>query len=130
MTKKYFEIGTENIFSDLGIPDAEEYLVKTNLAIAINDIIKQRKLNQKDAANLLGIDQPKVSALHKGKLQGFSLERLLNFLVILGRVIDIRVSPKRKTKKECNNITVSTTPTRQRKSSIVVSRAAVFAKKK
>lgn len=65
-----------NVFADLGLPNHEERVAKAELAIQINAIIKKRKLTQKEAAELLNIDQPKVPALHKGRLAGFSLERL------------------------------------------------------
>lgn len=68
-------------------------MLKAELARQISNIIKKRKLKQKDAANLLGIDQPKISALSCGKLSGFSVERLLRFLVILNYDIFITIKP-------------------------------------
>ena len=59
---------------------------------------EQRKLTQSQAAALLGVDQPKVSALKQGKLAGFSIERLLRFLLLLGRDIEIRVAVKPKSR--------------------------------
>jgi predicted XRE-type DNA-binding protein len=82
-----------NVFADLEIPDAEEYLLKAELARQISNIIKKKKLKQKDAADLLKVDQPKISALSCGKLSGFSLERLLRFLVILNQDINIIIKP-------------------------------------
>lgn len=87
-----------NVFADLGLPNAEEYLLKAELTRQINAIIKQRKLKQQAAAGLLGIDQPKVSALACGRLSGFSIERLLRFLVILNQDIDITIKPHVETK--------------------------------
>lgn len=86
--------GSDNIFADLGLPDAEDYLIKTKLALRIIEIIRERKLSQTKAAALLGIDQPKVSALVRGKLDGFSLERLFRFLNALGRDVEIIIRPK------------------------------------
>jgi len=100
--KKDYIISSGNIFADLGFPDAEEKLAKVNLAYQINTIIKQKKLTQVQAATLLDIDQPKISALSKGKLAGFSLERLFRFLTILGQDITIKVAPKAKSKQEAH----------------------------
>src|SRR6266498_877000 len=78
-----------NVFADLGLPDAEELLVKSNLAMKINKIIENRHLSQTQAAAILGIPQPKVSMIQHGKLRGFSLEKLCHFLTLLGRDVDI-----------------------------------------
>jgi predicted XRE-type DNA-binding protein len=86
--------GSDNIFADLGLPNSEERKAKTVLSIQIHDIIKKRHLTQTKAAELLGIDQPKVSALIRGRLTGFSMERLFSFLNALGRDIEIVVKPK------------------------------------
>ena len=83
--------GSGNVFADLGLPDAEELLVKATLAIEIERIIRQRKLTQRAAAALMGIDQPKVSHILRGRLQGYSTERLMGFLTALGRDIEIVV---------------------------------------
>jgi len=82
--KNDYIISTGNIFADLGFPDAEERMAKTNLALQINVLIKRKKFTQRQAAELLDIDQPKISVLSTGKLSGFSLERLFCFLTILG----------------------------------------------
>lgn len=82
-----------NVFADLGLPDAEECLLKAELARQISGIMKRKNLKQKDAADLLGIDQPKISALSCGKLTGFSIERLLRFFVILNHDIFITIKP-------------------------------------
>jgi len=97
--KKDYTVSTGNIFADLGFPDAEERMAKTNLAFQINVLIKRKKLTQKQAAELLDIDQPKISALSTGKLSGFSLERLFRFLTILGQNITINITPKARSKK-------------------------------
>lgn len=99
MKKKDLEKKTTNVFEDLGLQNPEERLVKAELAIQINFLIKQKGLNQKEAAEILETDQAKISALHKGKLAGFSLERLFRFLNILGQSISIKVSNKTKAKK-------------------------------
>jgi len=94
--------GSDNIFADLGLPNPEERMAKTILSIQIHDIIKKRHLTQAKAAELLGIDQPKVSALIRGKLSGFSMERLFYFLNALGRDIDIVVKPKPRSRQQAH----------------------------
>ena len=84
-----------NVFADLGLPDAEEALAKAEIASRICDIIAQRKLTQRKAAVVLRVDQPKVSALMRGHLEGFSSERLFRFLNALGRDVEIVIRPKR-----------------------------------
>jgi predicted XRE-type DNA-binding protein len=88
------EEGTGNVFADLGLPDAEEALAKAQLASAITDIIEERQLTQGAAARVLGTTQPKVSNLVRGRLEGFSLERLARFLNTLDRDVEIRVRPR------------------------------------
>jgi predicted XRE-type DNA-binding protein len=85
---------TGNVFADLGLPDAEEALAKAEIASQICDIIVRRRLTQSKAAAILGIDQPKVSALMRGRLEGFSSERLFRFLNALGRDVEIMIKPK------------------------------------
>jgi len=84
-----FEESSGNVFADLGLPNPEECLAKADFAIQINKLIKKRKLKQKEAAALLGLDQPKVSALSRGRLSGFSIERLFKLLAILNQDIEI-----------------------------------------
>ncbi|MGF1600896.1 MAG: helix-turn-helix domain-containing protein [Thermosynechococcaceae cyanobacterium] len=81
-----------NVFADLGLPDSDERLIKAELAHHISERIADRQLTQVQAAGLLGIDQPKISALVRGKLTGFSIERLFRFLNTLGSNIEIRVT--------------------------------------
>lgn len=86
--------GTKNVFADLGYPDAVERQTRVRLAQAINAVIARQKLTQAAAAELLGINQPKVSALANYKLAGFSVERLMGFLTALGQDIEIVVRGK------------------------------------
>jgi predicted XRE-type DNA-binding protein len=86
--------GSTNVFADLALPDSEELLAKAQLASAISDIIDGRRLTQAAAADLLGTTQPKVSNLVRGRLEGFSLERLARFLNSLDRDVEIRVKPR------------------------------------
>jgi predicted XRE-type DNA-binding protein len=86
--------GSGNVFADLGLDSPEEELTKAQLASHIRQIIKSRKLTQVAAANLMQIDQPKVSALLNGRLANFSSERLMRLLTSLGQDIEIRVKPR------------------------------------
>jgi predicted XRE-type DNA-binding protein len=88
-----FEKSSGNVFADLGLPNPEECLAKADLAIQINKLIKKSKLKQKEAAVLLGLDQPKISALGRGRLSGFSIERLFRLLSILNQDIEIIIKP-------------------------------------
>ncbi len=83
-----------NVFADLGLARPEERLAKASLALEIERIIRKRGLTQAQAGKLLGIDQPKVSALRHGKLSGFSVERLIRFLNALDRDVEIVVKAK------------------------------------
>ena len=83
-----------NVFADLNLPEADDLLAKAELAAKIVAEIQRRRLMQTEAAAILGIDQPKISALKQGKLSGFSIERLMRFLLLLGRDIEITVKGK------------------------------------
>src|SRR5258708_4185296 len=88
------EHGTANVFADLRYPDAEERQTKLRLAHAINTIVAERELTQSEAADLFGVNQPKVSALLHYKLDGFSVERLMLFLTALDRDVEISIRKK------------------------------------
>src|SRR3954465_14390328 len=94
-TEGAIEASRGNVFADLGLKNPEELLAKAELVQRIADIIAERKLTQVRAANLLGIDQPKVSALLRGKLDGFSTDRLFRFLNALGKDVEIVIRPAR-----------------------------------
>lgn len=83
-----------NVFEDLGLSEPADRLAKAELARKIAEIITKRHLNQTDAAKLLGVDQPKISSIMNGRLSGFSLERLIHFLNVLGCEIQIVVKQK------------------------------------
>jgi predicted XRE-type DNA-binding protein len=85
--------GTYNVLEDLGFADSEELTAKAILAKKINDILKSRHLTQAEAARLLGMSQPKISALRNYKLRGISLERLLQALTALGQNVEIVIRP-------------------------------------
>jgi predicted XRE-type DNA-binding protein len=79
----------------MGLPDADDLLAKANLALHIRRTIKARKLTQTQAAKLRGLDQPKVSLIINGRLDGFSTDRLIRFLNDLGCDVQISVSAPR-----------------------------------
>src|SRR5262249_19533179 len=92
MSKKMeIEESSGNIFADLGLPEPEERLAKADLAIRISEVIRARHLTQTRAARILKIDQPKISRLLRGQLSGFSAEKLMHFLTLLGRDVEITV---------------------------------------
>ena len=84
---------SDNIFADIGLPEPEEYLAKAELASRISELVRQRQLAQTATADLLGIDQPKVSRLLRGYLANFSTNRLMHFLTRLGQDVEIVVKP-------------------------------------
>ena len=86
--------GTGNVFADLGYADATERQAKLRLAYALNQVLEERKLSQVEAAKVLGVTQPKVSALRHYKLAGFSVERLMNLLTALDRDVEIVIRRK------------------------------------
>jgi predicted XRE-type DNA-binding protein len=81
-----------NVYADLGLKNADTLLAKSVLAIHIRRVIKARRLTQEQAAEILGLDQPKVSLITSGRLDGFSTDRLLRFLTALGCDVKISVS--------------------------------------
>ena len=89
-------VGSSNVFADLGVARPQEALAKAELAHKITEIIAERRLTQAAAAGLLEVDQPKISALTRGRLSGFSLDRLVRFLVLLGSDVEITVRKRRK----------------------------------
>lgn len=83
------EESSGNVFEDLAHPNPDEALVKAKLAIHIAKIVKTKGWNQDDAAERMGIDQPKVSKIIRGQLREFSIERLLAFLRAIGCDVEI-----------------------------------------
>ena len=88
--------GSGNVFTDLGYPDAAERGLRVDLAIALNELLRERGLTQTKAAAILGIPQPHVSDLKHYKLRRFSSERLLRFVALLGRDVEIVIRPLRR----------------------------------
>jgi len=94
------EEGSGNVFADIGLANPEERLAKADLAIRIGEAISARRLTQIQAARTLNIDQPKISRLLRGQLSGFSTERLMYFLTLLGRDIEITVKPAPRSRRQ------------------------------
>ena len=99
MARKDYVVGSGNVFKDLGHARPAEALAKAELARKIAELITKRRLTQAAAAELLNVDQPKVSALVRGRLAGFSLDRLVRFLVQLGSDVEIVVKPRSRADK-------------------------------
>jgi predicted XRE-type DNA-binding protein len=91
--KEHMEIraSSGNVFEDLRVPGSAEALAKAEIAARIVGIIRRRGLTQSQAANVLGIDQPSISDLVRGKLRGFSSDRLFRFLNVLGQDVEIMI---------------------------------------
>jgi len=85
-----------NIYQDLGVPESGQALVKAELAARIADVIAKHHLTQAAAAKILEIDQPTVSDLMRGRLRGFSSDRLFRFLNALGKDVEIVIRPRRR----------------------------------
>jgi predicted XRE-type DNA-binding protein len=95
MSNRGHEIGSRNVFKDIGVPNPEEHLVKAQLVFKIDAIKKERRLKQVEVADLLGIRQPDVSKMLRGEFRQFSVERLLRFLVALNQDVEIVIRPHR-----------------------------------
>ena len=95
MNRKGYEVGSRNVFEDIGVPNAEEHLVKAQLVYKIDTIMKKRHMKQTEAAALFSVRQPDVSKMLRGEFRQFSVERLLRFLVKLDQDFEIIVRPHR-----------------------------------
>ncbi len=87
------ESGSGNIFADIGLPNADEHLVKAGLVVKLDALMRERGLKQVEAALLFGVKQPDVSKMLRGDFRQFSVERLMRFLVALGQDVEIVVKP-------------------------------------
>ena len=95
MSEIEYEVSSGNVFADLGFEEPDEELARAELAHRIAAIIEDRGLTQVEAAAIMGVNQPKVSALVRGRLESFSLERLARYLIALGQDVEIVVRPAR-----------------------------------
>jgi predicted XRE-type DNA-binding protein len=97
MTRRVFaEKSSGNVFADIGLPNAEEHLVKAQLVVRIDALMQERGLKQADAAEIFGVKQPDVSKMLRGDFRQFSVERLMRFLVALGQDVEIVIRPSRR----------------------------------
>ena len=94
-------VSSGNVFADLGLPDSDEMLLKSDILVSILGAIEDRQLTQRDVAKLLGVDQSEVSKLKNCKIRGFSAARLLRFLAALGNEVEISVRPVDHAGKVC-----------------------------
>lgn len=92
------EKGSTNVYADLGLGNAEEMLVKAQLATKIGEIIKRRKLTQAQAAEVFGIPQPKLSNMLRGQFRGISEIKMLDCLTRLGRNVEIVIKSAARSK--------------------------------
>ncbi len=88
--------GSHNIFKDLGLPNADEIMLRAQLLSEVSNTIESRKLTQKDVMKILDIKQPEASYLMNGKLSRFSRERLIDYMVKLGMTVELRVKKPKK----------------------------------
>jgi len=100
------DVSSGNVFADLGLSNPEERLLKAELVRKISEIITNLNLTQVQAAEILGIDQPKVSLLIRGRLSGFSTDRLIAYLNKLGSDVEITIKPKSENRKFAQTIVV------------------------
>jgi predicted XRE-type DNA-binding protein len=97
MAKKVkVDVGSGNIFADLGLPDAENHFLKAQIVSEIYRLTNQRKLTQARAGKLMGITQPEVSRMFKGNFREYSIDRLMSFLTSFDRDVEIVVKPRKK----------------------------------
>jgi predicted XRE-type DNA-binding protein len=98
MTKRRMqvEVSSGNVFADLGLPDAEDMLLKSKLVVELHRLIKERKLTQTEAAKRIGIGQPDLSNVLRGRLRGYSTERLMRMLTKFDQDVEITIKPHRK----------------------------------
>jgi len=88
-----------NVFADLGLPNADEHLIKADIVLAIAERIRAKRLTQAEVSKLIGLAQPDVSKLLRGHFTGYSFERLFGFLTALGENVRIAVSPAKSRKQ-------------------------------
>lgn len=111
MTKARPEIheGSGNVFADLGLPDADSHFLKAQVVAELYRIARERKLTQAEAGRIVGISQPEVSRLFKGRFREYSVERLMEFLTAFDRDVEIVCRPRLKRSIERGRITFAAT---------------------
>jgi len=108
MTKKRrmkVEVGSGNIFADLGLPDAEDLQLKSQIVVQLHRLIKERQLTQTEAAKRIGIGQPDLSNVLRGRFRGYSAERLMRMLTAFDQDIEITMRPRRRKIGQAGRIT-------------------------
>jgi predicted XRE-type DNA-binding protein len=98
--------GSGNVFADLGLPNAEQELVKAQLTLQIHAILGDSGMKQAEIAKILGVRQPQVSLLMRNRAGNFSVGRLMEFLTALRRDVEITVRPSRKQHGELSVVSV------------------------
>lgn len=93
-----FTVGSDNIFKDLGLPNAEELLAKAKLSVQITAIIQDRGLTQQQAARIAGTSQAKISDMVRGQLDQFTIDRLIKMLMAFDQDVKIELAPKPKSR--------------------------------
>jgi predicted XRE-type DNA-binding protein len=108
--KTEVEAGSGNIFADLGLPDADTHFLKAQIVSEIYRLTNERNLTQADAGKLMGITQPEVSRMFKGRFREYSVERLMGFLTRFDRDVEIVAKPHRGKNGEGGRITFNSLP--------------------
>jgi predicted XRE-type DNA-binding protein len=103
------DVGSGNIFADLGLPDAETHFLKAQIVSELYRLATARKLTQAQVGKQIGISQPEVSRMFKGHFREYSVERLMEFLTSFDRDVEIVVRPRRKSGR-AGRITFSAVP--------------------
>ena len=93
MSEEKFQVSSGNVFSDLGVANADDHKLKAELASKIDGLLKARRMKQREAAELFGVRQPDISKMLRGDFRQFSVERLLRFLVNLDQDVEIKIRP-------------------------------------
>jgi predicted XRE-type DNA-binding protein len=101
-----YEVGSGNVFRDAGLRNPEQHLIKAQLMLKIDRLMKQRGMKQSEAAKLFGVKQPDISKMLNGDFRQFSVERLMRFLVALGQDVEIVVKPHRRSSRETAQLRV------------------------
>jgi predicted XRE-type DNA-binding protein len=100
------EVGRGNVFRDIGLPNAEQHLIKAQLMLKIEVLMKQRGMKQAEAARLFQVKQPDISKMLRGDFRQFSVERLMRFLVALDQNVKIVVTPRAKGSRQAAQLRV------------------------
>ncbi len=103
------DMGSGNIFADLGLPDADIHFLKAQIVSEIYRLTNERKLTQVQAGKVMGVSQPEVSRMFKGNFREYSIERLMGFLTSFDRDVEIVAKPHKRTGK-AGRITFSPLP--------------------